>query len=151
MHLSRGAPRCCPMKTPIVDPIELALCEDIGEGDLTSEFFVDAKRLASALIVARERAILAGVKTAAEVFRRVDSKVQILASRKDGEELSVGERALELRGPARSILKAERVALNFLQRLSGIATITRKFIEAAANEKVKILDTRKTTPGLRAL
>ena len=139
------------MKTPVVDPIELALREDIGERDLTSEFFVDAKQFATAAIVARERAVLAGVETAAEVFRRVDPKVQIAASRKDGDELGVDEYALEIRGLARSILKAERVALNFLQRLSGIATMTRKYVEAAANENVKILDTRKTTPGLRAL
>jgi nicotinate-nucleotide pyrophosphorylase (carboxylating) len=139
------------MKAETVDPIEIALREDIGEGDLTTEFFVDQNQLSSAMIVARERAILAGVETAAEVFRRVDSKVQIVASRTDGDEIKVGENALQLHGPAGSILKAERVALNFLQRLSGIATITRKFVESAANEQVKILDTRKTTPGLRAL
>jgi len=136
---------------PIVDPIDLALREDIGDGDVTTDFFVDKNQQATARIVARERAILAGVETAAEVFRRVDPAIEVAISRKDGSEINAGDSAIDLRGAARSILKAERVALNFLQRLSGIATMTHKFVEAAANEHVKILDTRKTTPGLRAL
>ena len=141
------------MKTAIVDldTIDVALREDIGGGDLTTDFFVGKDQQAKARIVARERAILAGVETAADVFRRVDPSLEIAVIRKDGDEVNLDETVIELRGPARSILKAERVALNFLQRLSGIATITRKFVDAAANEQVKILDTRKTTPGLRAL
>ena len=139
------------MKPQVVDPIDVALREDIGDGDVTTDFFVAKDRQAMARIVARERAILAGVETAAEVFRRVDPAIEIAISRKDGSEIQGGDSVIELRGAARSILKAERVALNFLQRLSGIATMTRKFVEAAANEHVKILDTRKTTPGLRAL
>ena len=139
------------MKSQVVDPIDVALREDIGDGDVTSDFFVAKNQQASARIGARERAILAGVETAAEVFRRVDPTVEIATSRKDGSEVDAGESVIEIRGAARSILKAERVALNFLQRLSGIATMTHKFVEAAANEHVKILDTRKTTPGLRAL
>jgi nicotinate-nucleotide pyrophosphorylase (carboxylating) len=139
------------MKSSIVDPIEIALREDIGDGDITTDFFVAKNQQATARIVARERAILAGTETAAEVFRRVDSSLEIAVARKDGSEVNAGESVIELRGSARSILKAERVALNFLQRLSGIATTTRKFVDAAANEHVKILDTRKTTPGLRAL
>ncbi len=139
------------MKTDAADPIAVALAEDIGQGDLTSEFFVPENIQASACIIARERAVLAGIKTAAEVFRRVNPSSKIEAIRNDGEELNSGDVVLEIRGPARSILKGERVALNFLQRLSGIATLTRKFVDAAANEHVKILDTRKTTPGLRAL
>src|SRR4029077_19417038 len=98
-----------------------------------------------------ERAILAGLETSAEVFRRVDPTIEIVTERKDGSEIHPDEIVMELRGAAQSILTAERVALNFLQRLSGIATMTHKFVEAAANERVKILDTRKTTPGLRAL
>ena len=139
------------MKSQIVDPIDVALREDIGAGDVTTDFFVDRNQLAIARIVVRERAILAGAETAAEVFRRVDPTIEISIGQKDGAEVNVGESVIQIRGPARSILKAERVALNFLQRLSGIATMTRKFVEAAANEHVKILDTRKTTPGLRAL
>jgi nicotinate-nucleotide pyrophosphorylase (carboxylating) len=139
------------MKTTIADPIEIALREDIGDGDITTDFFVSKNQPAMAQIVARERAILAGTEAAAEVFRRVDPAVKIAVSRKDGSEVNAGDNVIELRGQARSILKAERVALNFLQRLSGIATLTRKFVDAAANQHVKILDTRKTTPGLRAL
>ena len=139
------------MKRISVDPIEVALSEDIGEGDLTTDFFVSKNQQAMARIVARERATLAGTETAAEVFRRVDSTVAITVVKKDGSEINAGESVIELRGQARSILKAERVALNFLQRLSGIATLTRKFVDAAGTDHVKILDTRKTTPGLRAL
>jgi nicotinate-nucleotide pyrophosphorylase (carboxylating) len=139
------------MKPPIVDPIEAALREDIGDGDVTTDFFVSRNQPATARIVAHERAIVAGTETAAEVFRRVDSTTEITVLRKDGSEVNPDEAVIELHGPARSILKAERVALNFLQRLSGIATMTRKFVDAAGNERVKILDTRKTTPGLRAL
>jgi nicotinate-nucleotide pyrophosphorylase (carboxylating) len=127
------------------------LREDIGDGDLTTDFFVSKNQQATARIVARERAIVAGAETAAEVFRRVDSAAEITVLRRDGSDVNPDEAVIELRGPARSILKAERVALNFLQRLSGIATMTRRFVDAAANEHVKILDTRKTTPGLRAL
>ena len=139
------------MKLAAVDPIDVALREDIGAGDVTTDFFVSKSQQATARIVARERTILAGVETATEVFRRVDTTLDIKIPQKDGGEINAGEIAIELRGAARSILTAERVALNFLQRLSGIATMTRKFVEAAANEHVKILDTRKTTPGLRAL
>ena len=139
------------MKPAMVDPIEIALGEDIGDGDVTTDFFVSKNQQAMARIVARERAILAGTETAAEVFRRVDSALHIAVLRNDGSEANASDSVIELRGQARSILKAERVALNFLQRLSGIATLTRRFVDAAANEHVKILDTRKTTPGLRAL
>lgn len=139
------------MKPTFVDPIDAALREDIGDGDVTTDFFVAKNQKATARIVVHERAIVAGIETAAEVFRRVDSAAEITVVRKDGSEVNPDEPVIEVRGSARSILKAERVALNFLQRLSGIATMTRKFVDAAANEHVKILDTRKTTPGLRAL
>ncbi len=139
------------MKPQIVDPIDVALREDIGDGDVTTDFFVEKNQHARARIIARERTILAGVETAAEVFRRVDPAIEVAMPQKDGAEINAGETVIELRGAARSILKAERVALNFLQRLSGIATMTHKFVEAAGSEQVKILDTRKTTPGLRAL
>jgi nicotinate-nucleotide pyrophosphorylase (carboxylating) len=138
------------MKPSIADPIDVALREDIGDGDLTTDFFVSKNQQATARIVVHERAVVAGTETAAEVFRRVDSAVKIVVLRKDGSEVNPDDTVIELRGPARSILKAERVALNFLQRLSGIATMTRKFVDAAGSEHVKILDTRKTTPGLRA-
>ena len=139
------------MKPAIVDPIEIALREDLGDGDVTTDFFVSKNQQAMARIVAHERVILAGTETTAEVFRRVDSALHIAVLCNDGSEVNASDSVIELRGQARSILKAERVALNFLQRLSGIATLTRRFVDAAANEHVKILDTRKTTPGLRAL
>jgi nicotinate-nucleotide pyrophosphorylase (carboxylating) len=135
----------------IVDPIDVALREDIGQGDITTDFFVSKDVQATARIVARERAIVGGTKTAAEVFRRVDPQLKVDVLRKDGSEVDASDSVIDIEGAAGSILKAERVALNFLQRLSGIATLTRKFVDAAANEHVKILDTRKTTPGLRAL
>ena len=139
------------MTTEPHDPIASALAEDIGSGDITSLSFVDADRMATARIVAREPAIVAGIETAAEVFRRVDPRLEITISKSDGARICEGELALEIRGAARSILTAERVALNFLQRLSGIATLTRHFVDAIAGSGAKILDTRKTTPGLRAL
>ncbi|HST31327.1 MAG TPA: carboxylating nicotinate-nucleotide diphosphorylase [Chthoniobacterales bacterium] len=139
------------MKTSGADPIDVALREDIGGGDITTDSFVSKNARSAARIVARERAVVAGTGTVAEVFRRVDSALQVRVIGKDGREVNAGDNVIEVAGFTRSILKAERVALNFLQRLSGIATTTRKFVDAAANEHVKILDTRKTTPGLRAL
>ena len=139
------------MNSANVDPIDIALREDIGEGDVTTDSFVPRNTHGIGRILARERAIVAGTKTAAEVFRRVDNALQVKIIRKDGSEVDAGDDVIEIKGSARSILKAERVALNFLQRLSGIATMTRKFVDAAASEHVKILDTRKTTPGLRVL
>ena len=136
---------------PEHDPIEIALKEDIGSGDITSAFFVPGSVQASARIVAREKAIVAGTETAAEVFRRVDASTQVDIIRSDGAEVGPSESVLEIRGFARSILQAERVALNFLQHLCGVATLTRQFVDAAAKDQVKILDTRKTTPGLREL
>lgn len=134
-----------------LDPIGTALGEDIGSGDITTQNFVAENLQASARIVARENGILAGVAIAAEVFRRVDPELKIDILRADGGGIAPNESVLEVRGRARGILTAERVALNFLQRLSGIATLTRQFVDAAANPRVTILDTRKTTPGLRAL
>src|SRR4051812_21592201 len=133
------------------DPITIALAEDIGEGDLTTNTFFPERLRASGRIITREKAIVAGSETAAEVFRRVDSACDVQIVHHDGEEVTPGELILEVRGQARALLTAERVALNFLQRLCGIATLTRQFVEAAANPAVKVIDTRKTTPGLRAL
>jgi nicotinate-nucleotide pyrophosphorylase (carboxylating) len=133
------------------DPIAAALKEDIGAGDITTEFFVPETLHASGRIIAREKAIVAGTKPAGEVFRQVDSGIDTQLIRGDGTEVVAGDVIIEVCGLARSILKAERVALNFLQRLCGVATLTRQFVDAIGNHSVKILDTRKTTPGLRAL
>ncbi len=137
------------MKT--ADPIDLAIREDVATGDVTTDAMVPAKARAIGRIVAREKAIVAGGATAAEVFRRIEPALHVSLQRQDGDPVDVGDVVLEVRGAARPILTAERVALNFLQHLSGIATMTRRFVDAAENPKVKILDTRKTTPGLRKL
>jgi nicotinate-nucleotide pyrophosphorylase (carboxylating) len=134
-----------------IDPIDVALQEDVGPGDITADFFVPADARASGRIVAREPAIIAGTQTAADVFRRVDSTTRVDVICHDGAAVSAADLVMQVAGTARSLLKAERVVLNFLQRLSGIATLTRNFVNAAANDHVKVLDTRKTTPGLRAL
>lgn len=139
------------MTDSTTDPIALALREDIGAGDTTTEFFVPEGLQALGRIVARERAIVAGAETAAEVFRQVNPNLNVAVLQADGTALVGGETILEVRGPARSILTGERVALNFLQRLSGIATLTRQFVDAIGKSHAQILDTRKTTPGLRAL
>ena len=139
------------MKPDRYDPIAAALKEDIGHGDITTDFFVPDTLHATGSIIAREKAIVAGTGAAAEVFRQVDPSIDIQIIRRDGDEVAAGDVIIEVRGLARSILKAERVALNFLQRLCGIATLTRQFVDAVGNHPVKILDTRKTTPGLRTL
>jgi nicotinate-nucleotide pyrophosphorylase (carboxylating) len=133
------------------DPIGIALKEDIGAGDITTQFLVSPRLKGHGRIIARERCVVAGMETAAEVFRRVDPKLRVDVVQQDGAALTGGETILEVRGAASSILTAERVALNFLQRLSGIATLTRQFVDAVGKHRAKILDTRKTTPGLRAL
>jgi nicotinate-nucleotide pyrophosphorylase (carboxylating) len=132
------------------DPIAIALAEDIGSGDLTSKYFVGAGTR-RARIFAKEPAVAAGVETAAEVFRRVDSSLEVKIVRTSGTQVAPGETVLEIVGSTRSILTAERVALNFLQRLSGVATLTRLYVDAVGAHPARILDTRKTTPGLRAL
>jgi nicotinate-nucleotide pyrophosphorylase (carboxylating) len=133
------------------DPITAALKEDIGHGDITTEFFVPERLHATGRIIAREPAIVAGTAAAAEVFRRVDPATNVQIHQSDGASVVAGDIVIEVRGLARSILKAERVALNFLQRLCGIATLTRQFVDAIGSHPAKILDTRKTTAGLRAL
>jgi nicotinate-nucleotide pyrophosphorylase (carboxylating) len=134
------------------DPVAIALAEDIGGGDVTSRFFVNPEQRGVARIIAKEDgAVLAGVETAAEVFSRVDAELLVTLLRAPGDRLAKGDAVLEVRGLVRPILTAERVALNFIQRLSGVATLTRRFVDAIAGTGAKILDTRKTTPGLRAL
>jgi len=130
------------------DPIAAALKEDIGKGDITTEFFIPEALHASGRIVAHEPAVVAGTATAAEIFRKVDPETDVQIVRPDGEAIAAGEIVIEVRGLARSILKAERAALNFLQRLCGVATLTRQFVDAVGNHPAKILDTRKTAVAL---
>src|ERR1700754_2102865 len=110
------------------DPIAIALAEDIGTGDLTSQYFVaDGNRRGR--IIAKEPAVVAGVETAANVFTRVDPQLNVRVVLGSGKRARPGEAVLEVEGSARSILTAERVALNFLQRLSGVATLTRRYVD----------------------
>jgi quinolinate synthase len=131
--------------------IDLALAEDIGPGDATSQATLPAESVAVAHIRAKAPGIIAGLPVAEAVFRRVDAAVQFVPRAADGQEVAPGEVVADLAGPARSLLAAERTALNFLQHLSGIATHTRRFVDAVACTRADILDTRKTLPGYRAL
>ncbi len=131
------------------ETIRRALAEDLGSGDITSECFIPADHRSSARLTAGEFAILAGTAATTEVFRQVDPTIEITAHQNDGDRLAPATLILTATGPTRALLSAERTALNFLQRLSGIATLTRRFVDAVAGTKAVILDTRKTTPGLR--
>ena len=131
--------------------IDRALAEDLSIGDPTTTILIPPRLAARADLVAKAEGILAGVDVALAVFRRVDRSLQTRALIEDGMALEVGLRIATVEGPASSILQAERTALNFLQRLCGIATETSRYVRAAAGHKVRIVDTRKTTPGLRAL
>jgi nicotinate-nucleotide pyrophosphorylase (carboxylating) len=133
------------------DPIQNAILEDVGPGDLTSAFLVPADHKSAARIFAKEDAVVAGVEAAREVYHQVDPKIVITLQKNDGDSVQFGDTVLEITGSTRSILTGERVALNFIQRLSGVATVTRKFVDAVAGTGAEILDTRKTTPGIRAL
>ena len=137
------------MSPSSTDVIRRALAEDLGPGDITSECFIPADHRSSARIIAKENAILAGTEVAREVFRQVDPAIEIEIRTNDGETIAPGDLILTATGPTRALLSAERTALNFLQRLSGIATLTRRFVDAVSGTKAVILDTRKTTPGLR--
>ena len=133
------------------DLIALALAEDIGSGDVTTKYFTGTERPATGRIVAREACILAGVDLAAEIFRRVDPALRVASLKQDGADLAAGSVMMEIAGRASSLLTAERTALNFLQRLSGVATLTKTYVEAVRGTRARILDTRKTTPGWRVL
>lgn len=129
--------------------LRLALSEDLGPGDATSLALVPASARARAVIVAREAGVVSGLSVARDVFRRISPTLRVTAVVHDGENVEAGAVVLRLSGSARAILAGERTALNFLQRLSGIATLTRSYVEAVQPYPVRILDTRKTTPGLR--
>jgi nicotinate-nucleotide pyrophosphorylase (carboxylating) len=131
--------------------ISAAMDEDIGPGDVTCEYFVDPAQRSKGRIIAKEAGVLAGADVAAEVFRRVDPALSIELLKQDGDLVVPGDAIVAVAGSVRSILTGERVALNFIQRLSGVATLTRKFVDLTLNTRARILDTRKTTPGLRAL
>lgn len=130
--------------------VRRALAEDFGWGDATTEGVIAPGQKGRAVLLAKSRCVLAGLEVAAEAFRQLDPAVTLTLRRHDGDRVEPGTEVAELRGDAAGLLTAERTALNFVQRLSGIATMTRQFVDAAAG-RIIILDTRKTTPGLRVL
>lgn len=131
------------------ETVTKALDEDMGSGDVTTEATVPPGVNAEALIKAKEPGVMAGIPVAALAFQLVSDSVRLQPHLQDGQKVCEGDIVAQVLGPARAILTAERVALNFLQRLSGIATQTARFVEAVRGTGAKILDTRKTTPGLR--
>lgn len=141
----------CKVSDNVETLIKLALQEDFGDGDVTSLYFVPEGLTARALLRPRTRGVLSGVTVAEKVFRTVDPQLRVEVYLHDGEEVSPGAIVMMIEGSARSILGAERTALNFIQRLSGVATMTRRYVKAIAHTPCKLLDTRKTTPGYRLL
>jgi nicotinate-nucleotide pyrophosphorylase (carboxylating) len=135
----------------VAELVRRALAEDLGDGDWTTLWTVDGDLERDAVIVAKEALVVSGTRPAVEVFQAVDPDLNVLVDLADGASARPGDTVLSLSGKARSILTAERTALNFLGRLSGIATATRRFAQAVEGTGARIIDTRKTTPGLRLL
>ncbi|WP_263142142.1 carboxylating nicotinate-nucleotide diphosphorylase [Pseudomonas sp. RIT-PI-AD] len=128
--------------------VRRALAEDVGSGDITAQL-IPAERLAHASVITREDAVICGTAWVDAVFRQVDPRVAVHWQVKDGERVSANQTLFHLEGPARALLTGERTALNFLQSLSGVATRCRHYADLVADTQVKLLDTRKTLPGLR--
>lgn len=131
--------------------IDLALDEDLGRGDVTSEAIFGSHETAQAVILAKSELVLSGLDVAIAVFQAVDRRILTTALFADGSSIHPQTQVLRVEGPLRSILAAERTALNFLQRLSGIATLSRRYVQAVAGTSARIVDTRKTLPGFRFL
>ena len=131
--------------------VKAALAEDIGSGDVTTQALVPEDSFATAVMVAREPLVMAGVDLALAAFEQVDERVEFGIEVLDGQQGRLGQALLRVEGPTRALLTAERTALNFVQRLAGVATLTARFVEQVAGTRAQILDTRKTTPGWRAL
>jgi nicotinate-nucleotide pyrophosphorylase (carboxylating) len=143
-----------PFDVPLnFDPqmVRAALAEDIGSGDATTLATVPANAVATAVMVARESLVVCGLPVAEAVFSEVSPSLNLAPAAADGQRVAKGQALLNIQGPARAMLTAERVALNFVQRLSGVATLTARFVEAVTGTGAQILDTRKTTPGWRLL
>ncbi|MEQ9691011.1 MAG: carboxylating nicotinate-nucleotide diphosphorylase [Bauldia litoralis] len=135
----------------VADAVQAALKEDLGRaGDMTSDATIPADVPARAVLATRKPGVLAGLALAEAAFREIDPSVRFAASRRDGDRLERGDVVAEIEGPARAILAGERVALNFLCHLSGVATATREMVDKVAHTSARICDTRKTLPGLRA-
>ena len=140
-----------PKTTQVKQLIDQALAEDLGWGDVTTETLIPDTQQGKASIIAKARGIIAGTEIAKQVFLKVDPKLKVAILAKDGAEIKPGDVIAKIEGKNSSILKAERVALNFMQHLSGIASETAHYVKAVNGLPVKITDTRKTTPGLRTL
>jgi len=147
--LSHEEPRLDPNKLDLV--IRHALLEDVGKGDITTTLTIPKNKNLKANIIAKEDCLLCGMEVLERVFQIVDKEIKIVPKAKEGQKLKKGKVVVALEGKAHGILEGERVALNLLSHLSGIATKTREFVEMAQPHKVKITDTRKTMPGLREL
>jgi nicotinate-nucleotide pyrophosphorylase (carboxylating) len=132
----------------LANQVEAALREDLGSGDVTAALVPAAQRVRGS-VVAREDAVLCGRAWVDETFRQLDPRVQLTWQASDAERVAAGQAVFAIAGPARPVLSGERTALNFLQLLSGTATVTRRFVDAVAGTGCRILDTRKTVPGLR--
>jgi len=140
------------MTVPLIKKIvKNALREDIGSGDVTTDIIVPADAKATAIIYAREKGVVAGLDIAIEVFRQLDKKVRIRKLVKDGSTVRKNQPLAKIIGKTRALLTGERAALNFLQHLSGIATLAKKYVDAIKPYRVKIFTTRKTIPGMRSL
>jgi len=135
----------------LIPILQRALAEDIGTGDLTTSSILSPDLKLAGQIVARNQGIVAGLEVAGLVFELVDREIVATFHVGDGDSIARGQTLAEVRGPGTGVLSGERVALNFLQRMSGIATLTHQFVEAVKGSKAVILDTRKTAPGLRVL
>jgi nicotinate-nucleotide pyrophosphorylase (carboxylating) len=135
----------------VADLVRRALEEDIGAGDATSAAVVPAQASAQAHILARQTLVCAGLPLAERIFRALDPEIKVTCPHNDGSFVQPGAEIVRIKGNARALLTGERTALNFLAHLCGIATLTRRFVEQLAGTKTRIRDTRKTTPGLRAL
>ena len=140
-----------PTEKEINAAIDIALEEDIAGGDATSEALIPPELTGKTTVLIKEKGVLAGIDVAAQVFRRVDPSLDITISIQDGTPVNPGDVAATISGSVISLLKAERTALNFLQRMSGIASLTAQYADVIKDTKAKVYDTRKTTPGLRVL
>lgn len=137
--------------TKIEKIISTALNEDMPQGDITSENAISPDSSSQAKLLAKETGILAGIDIAEQVFKKIDVDIVFAKKYSDGDAINPKDILAEIKGRSVALLKAERTALNFLQRLSGIATLTHSFVQALAGSRTRLLDTRKTTPGLRIL
>jgi nicotinate-nucleotide pyrophosphorylase (carboxylating) len=139
-----------PSQSEISEIVDAALREDIGFGDVTTQATVEDSRLATGRLLAKAPGVICGIDIAAEAFLQVDSRIEFIPELSDGAKVTGSKETIaRIIGPAAGILTAERVALNFIQRLSGVATIASRYVDAVSGTNARIIDTRKTTPGLR--